>query len=430
MTMPMLHDFKAQILGGRDEVALSRHAGQVVLIVNTASHCGFTPQYAGLQALHARFADRGFTVLGFPCNQFGAQEPGDAAAIAAFCERRYAVTFPMFDKVEVNGEGAHPLWRWLTGHDAGEGKPVAWNFTKFLVGPDGSLVRRYPSKVDPDAIAADIEALLAQPVAPAAPHAAAVAAAVDWLAPHWHQETVTPGLPESCRPRDRAQGYAVQAALAQRIGQPVVGWKIAATSGAGQQHIGVDGPLAGRLLADRLLPPGAAVPMARNRMRVVEAEFCFRMAADLPPRAQPYTRDEVMAAVGTLHPAIEIPDSRYEDFARAGAAQLIADFACASRLVLGPPMPEGWRALDLAAHPVRVLRDGAEVARGQGANVLGDPRTALVWLANEVAQHGPGLRAGDIVTTGTCVVPVPAGPGQRHLADYGPLGTLEAVLTD
>jgi glutathione peroxidase-family protein/2-keto-4-pentenoate hydratase len=424
--MPVLHDFQALPLGGSAPIALSRYRGQVVLVVNTASQCGFTPQYAGLQALHARFGDRGFAVLGFPCNQFGAQEPGDAAAIAAFCERRYAVGFPMFDKVDVNGAHAHPLWRWLTGHDAGEGQPVAWNFAKFLIGPDGALVRRYPSKVEPAQIAADIESLLAR--APSAT-ASDPGAAAAWLEPHWRGETVTPGLPEACRPRDRAQGYAVQAALAQRIGQPVVGWKIAATSTAGQQHIGVDGPLAGRLLADRLLPAGAAVSMGRNRMRVIEAEFCFRMAADLPPREVPYTRDEVMAAVGALHPSIEIPDSRYEDFVRAGAPQLIADFACASRLVLGAPMPEDWRSLDLAAHPVRVLRDGVEAARGQGANVLGDPRTALTWLANEIARYGPGLRAGDIVTTGTCVVPVPAGPGERHRADYGPLGSLDVVLT-
>jgi 2-keto-4-pentenoate hydratase len=425
--MPTLHDFHARALGGREQVALATYAGQVLLVVNTASQCGFTPQYAGLQSLQQRFAARGFSVLGFPCNQFGAQEPGDAAAIAAFCERRFAVGFPMFDKVEVNGEGAHPLWRWLTGLDTGEAKPVAWNFTKFLVARDGSLVRRYPSKVEPEAIAADIEALLAQPESEAA---AVLAAAVDALEVPWRQESVMPGLPAQCRPRDRAQGYAVQAALAQRIGQPVVGWKIAATSLAGQQHIGVDGPLAGRLLADRLLPPGAAVPMSRNRMRVIEAEFAFRMAQDLPPRTEPYGRDDVMAAVATLHPAIEIPDSRYENFAQVGAPQLIADFACASRLVLGPAMPARWRELDLAAHPVRVLRDGVEVALGRGANVLGDPRTALVWIANELSHHGPGLRAGDIVTTGTCVVPVPAAPGERHVADYGDLGSLEAQLVD
>jgi 2-keto-4-pentenoate hydratase len=170
--------------------------------------------------------------------------------------------------------------------------------------------------------------------------------------------------------------------------------------------------------------------MGRNRMRVSEAEFCFRMAGGLPPREHPYTPAEVMAAVGALHPAIEIPDSRYEDFVHAGAPQLIADFACASRLVLGAPMPERWREVDLAAHPVRVLRDGVEAARGQGANVLGDPRTALVWIANELSRYGPGLRPGDIVTTGTCVVPVPAAPGERHLADYGALGSLEVVLTD
>lgn len=246
---------------------------------------------------------------------------------------------------------------------------------------------------------------------------------------NWQNHTRLAALPAQCRPADRAEAYAVQAELAAASGQAVVGWKIAATSLAGQQHIGVDGPLAGRLLADRLLAPGASVSLAGNNMRVIEAEFAFRMARDLPPREQAYTQAEVLAAVNTLHPTIEVPDSRYEDFVSAGAPQLIADCACACWLVVGEAMPAHWRSLDLAAHPVRVLRDGSTVAHGQGANVLGDPRIALTWIANELSRFGPGLKTGDLVTTGTCVAPVPVAPGENMRADFGALGSLEVTLS-
>ena len=149
--MPVLHDFQASSLGGRETQSLSRYAGRVLLVVNTASQCGFTPQYAGLQALHARFADRGFAVLGFPCNQFGAQEPGDAAAIAAFCERRFAVSFPMFDKVVCKGPEKSPIYQVLSGPDSPFPGDVKWNFGKFLVGKDGKILKRFEPKVKPDA---------------------------------------------------------------------------------------------------------------------------------------------------------------------------------------------------------------------------------------------------------------------------------------
>jgi glutathione peroxidase len=127
--------------------------------VNTASECGYTPQYAGLEAIHRKYRDRGLAVLGFPCNQFGAQEPGGAGEIAAFCQSNYGVSFTMSDKIEVNGAGAHPLYRWLK--EASGGGDIEWNFVKFLVGPDGSLIRRYPPRARPEDIAADIEAVLA-----------------------------------------------------------------------------------------------------------------------------------------------------------------------------------------------------------------------------------------------------------------------------
>ncbi len=141
---------------------LSDFAGKVLLIVNVASRCGFTPQYKGLEALHRRFAARGFAVLGFPCNQFGAQEPGTEAEIGAFCSTTYDVTFPMFAKIEVNGPGTHPLYAHLKAAAPGllGTQRIKWNFTKFLVDAQGRVVRRYGPSTSPDAIAKDVEALL------------------------------------------------------------------------------------------------------------------------------------------------------------------------------------------------------------------------------------------------------------------------------
>jgi glutathione peroxidase len=141
---------------------LSQYAGKVLLVVNVASKCGFTPQYEGLEALWRQYRDRGLVVLGFPCDQFGHQEPGDEAEIRNFCSLNYEVDFPLFAKVEVNGAGAHPLWRWLKGERPGllGTEAIKWNFTKFLVGRDGSVIRRYASTDKPEAIATDIEAAL------------------------------------------------------------------------------------------------------------------------------------------------------------------------------------------------------------------------------------------------------------------------------
>src|ERR1700688_405453 len=159
--MNPIYSFSAETLGG-ETVSMESYQGKVLLIVNTASECGFTPQYKGLQELHERYADRGFAVLGFPCNQFGKQEPGDAAQIGSFCERNYGVTFPMFDKIEVNGPNGHPLYRYLASEARGVlgTKSIKWNFTKFLVERDGKVVKRYAPSVNPEAMGSDIESLL------------------------------------------------------------------------------------------------------------------------------------------------------------------------------------------------------------------------------------------------------------------------------
>jgi glutathione peroxidase len=155
------YDFSATALNGKP-VAMSQYAGKVLLVVNTASHCGFTPQYTGLQQLHTRFAERGFEVLGFPCNQFGRQEPGDSQQIGDFCTQNFGLTFPLFEKVEVNGERAHPLFRWLTGSRPGVlgTEAIKWNFTKFLVDRQGAVIARYAPITKPESIAADIEKLV------------------------------------------------------------------------------------------------------------------------------------------------------------------------------------------------------------------------------------------------------------------------------
>ena len=158
--MPGVYDFTAQSLAG-EEVLLKQFEGQVLLIVNTASACGFTPQYKGLEQLHRDFAARGFAVLGFPCNQFGAQEPGDAKAIGEFCESKYSVTFPMFEKIEVNGFHVHPLFDHLKKAKSGLlGPSIKWNFTKFLLDRNGKVVARHAPTTTPQALRKEIEALL------------------------------------------------------------------------------------------------------------------------------------------------------------------------------------------------------------------------------------------------------------------------------
>lgn len=250
---------------------------------------------------------------------------------------------------------------------------------------------------------------------------AKIAAAAKTLNDHWRAGTKLESLDASIRPKDRTEGYAIQAALAGHSTGKLFGWKIAATSEAGQKHINVSGPLAGRILAETVIASGGTASMKGNEMRVGEAEFAFRFARDLSPRATPYSLQEVLDAVGTLHPAIEIPDSRFSNFARAGEAQLIADNACAHLFVLGGATSADWRACDLIEErPVVTLRDEKHI--GHGKNVLGDPRVALAWCANELRALGITLLAGEVVTTGTCCTPLPIQAGDFFAADFGAFG--------
>ena len=160
--MTSIYDFEARQIDGKT-VPLKKFKGKALLIVNTASACGFTPQFGGLEELHKAYGKQGLVVLGFPCNQFGAQDPGSNDEIAGFCQLNYGVSFPMMAKIEVNGGGAHPLYRWLTAEAPGllGSKAIKWNFTKFLVGKDGHVIKRYAPGDTPAALAKDIEAALA-----------------------------------------------------------------------------------------------------------------------------------------------------------------------------------------------------------------------------------------------------------------------------
>jgi len=261
--------------------------------------------------------------------------------------------------------------------------------------------------------------------------------AVAQLLPAWKMHARLEGLAPGCRPTSRTEAYQTQRALFEATGEPALGWKIAATSQAGQQHIGVSGPLAGRLSASRCLADNSELSLTNNYMSVIEAEFAFLMGRDVgdapsgyPGRSErsetPLTMSQVMDCVSGLHVAIEVPNSRYIDFAGAGEAQLIADFACACYVVLGPRAPDDWRDVDLSQHSVSVRRGDETVATGKGANVLGDPRLGLTWLANELLSQGEQLKAGEVVMTGTCVVPVPVFAGDRMTADFGPFGQVSA----
>ena len=158
--METIHDFEADDIDGR-RVAFGAFRSRVLLIVNTASQCGFTPQFDGLETLHRTYADQGLVVLGFPCDQFGNQEPGNEAEISDFCERNFGVTFPLFSKVDVNGDDAHPLFEWLKDSKGGLlGSKIKWNFTKFLVGRDGQVIDRYAPQTEPEKLSDDIEKAL------------------------------------------------------------------------------------------------------------------------------------------------------------------------------------------------------------------------------------------------------------------------------
>lgn len=219
-------------------------------------------------------------------------------------------------------------------------------------------------------------------------------------------------LPEP--PRDAGEGMAAQDALRGLAG-PSYGWKLAATNVAGQAHIRVDQPLPGPLFTRFRREPGDVLASAGMHMCVVEAEFAFRFGADVAPGNDP------LDAVAALHLAVEVPDSRFDRFELVGRDTLLADAACAGRFLLGPEVPD-WRGLDLCTAGTGLWINGVRAAAGSGGAVLGDPRTALAWIAAELPRHGHRLRAGDVVTTGTTTPPPTVGPGDTVRAVFDGLG--------
>ncbi|MGD9742413.1 MAG: 2-keto-4-pentenoate hydratase [Dongiaceae bacterium] len=234
-------------------------------------------------------------------------------------------------------------------------------------------------------------------------------------------------LPDHVRPQSLEDGYKIQDALAAGAGRAVRGWKLAVTSEAGQRRLGLSEPLAGRLFDGYVLDSGTRLAAGPMHMRVVEPEFAFRLGSDLPPRARPYEMEEVTAAVGDLHLAIEIPDSRFETFPTIGAAEMIADDAFAGWFLLGPKVP-AWHGLDLPAGKVRLFRNDRLAGEGRALDTLGDPRRQLLWLARDRSKRGGGLKAGDIVTTGTCVAPVEIVAGDRVTAAFIDLGEVAVAF--
>ena len=252
--------------------------------------------------------------------------------------------------------------------------------------------------------------------------------ASDILIKHWQDGTTLKALPTHLQPQTIAQGFEIQSHIERLTSSPLWGWKIAATSKAGQTHINVDRPLAGRVLAERVIPYGKPVPLGKNHMKVAELELAFRIGQDIEPRAEgQWQIDEVMNMVDGLFLGSELPDSRYDDCTKIGIAGLLADIACGEQYVLGPEV-QNWRELDLVSQPVRGWVEGREkesLAEGKGGNVLGDPRIAMCWIANELGSFGMSLKKGQYVTTGTCIVPFDVKPGERMIGDFGKLGRIE-----
>ncbi|MGH6954363.1 MAG: 2-keto-4-pentenoate hydratase [Alphaproteobacteria bacterium] len=231
-------------------------------------------------------------------------------------------------------------------------------------------------------------------------------------------------LPEDVRPKTIDDGYRIQDELVALLGARVAGWKLGSTSKQAQAIVGTTEPFGARLLAPNVLDSPATLSARSLFMRAVESEFAFKLAEDLPPGRAPYGRDDVVARVASLHPAIEVSDSRYTDWSKVGAPSLIADNGNDGKFVLGAGITH-WRPIDLARHTVALAVNGRTVSQGTGAAVLGDPVLALVWLANDRARRGGGLEAGQVITTGSCTGVYLAQAGDHVRADFGGMGVVD-----
>jgi len=231
-------------------------------------------------------------------------------------------------------------------------------------------------------------------------------------------------FPPSCRPETFEDGHAIQEAFVRAWSVPIAGYKIGCTSPQTQKLLGAPAPFPGRIFAPvRLNSPAKVAAKAFHKLGI-EPEFAFTLARDLPGRATPYTRDEVAAAVAAVHGAIELVDTRWNDWFKVGVASIVADNGANGGLILGPPVAD-WRKIDLPKAMATLRFDDKVVAEGTGAAVLGNPLDALVWLANHLSGRGYGLKAGEAVTTGTVASVYFAEPGMIVTADFGPIGKVE-----
>ena len=235
-------------------------------------------------------------------------------------------------------------------------------------------------------------------------------------------------LPGGVFPADIDEGYAILDAIAAQIAIPIGGWKAALTNDAIMRKMKTNAPACGPLFQPYIRPAPANLNLPAESMRGIECEFAFRMAASLPPREQPYTNAQTAAAVATLHPAIEVVDTRVKNGMAHGAGALIADFCANAALVYGAGL-EDWADLDLASHAVTLHVDGKAVVTGVGREVLGDPRNALTWVANFLSNRGKGLKAGEWGTTGSTMGIYPVPVGSVVTADFGTLGTVDITFT-
>lgn len=244
----------------------------------------------------------------------------------------------------------------------------------------------------------------------------------------WKKGHALKYFPVELEPSNRSEAYQIQMEYAGFSSEPLFGWKIAATSKAGQKHIGVSAPIAGLLLRENIYTSGSKLIFENNRMAVAEPEFAFSMGKRLEPKQGLYTENEVLEAIDKLHLAIELPNSRFEHFEKVGECKLIVDNACAHHFIIGNEVKFHWRDTDLAKQKVTISTSRSTKNFGSGANVLRHPITALTWLINELSQNDIPISNKAVVTTGSCTTPIPIKQGDNVVADFGIFGSVSVVI--
>ena len=234
-------------------------------------------------------------------------------------------------------------------------------------------------------------------------------------------------LPDKIMPHSRNEAYKIQEQIEVLSKKTILGWKIAATSKDGQNHIGVSGPLAGRIFREKVTNPNNTIALGNNKMGVAEPEFAFKIGSLIKPNKTLFNVEEIMELVETLHLAIEFPDSRFNTFSSVGELSLIADNACADQFVISSPIEKDWKNIDFSNFKLSISNSKFSY-QGIGSNVLGDPRIALTWLVNELSQNNIMLEKGMIVSTGTCSKPIPVETGDIVTANFGELGEISINL--